>query len=192
MAEKEVLLIEQQDRLESMGSAPMVADSPGNRKGPTSCARCNRKLTNPHSIARTLGPVCYRKSGGGMYDSDMQASEAEWERRAEDLRKGGEWDCGTWDWVVRPKEPGDLPFVVRRTLRVSVRFKGGQFEAYGHVGYAFVPEEEREVLFYRGDDIRACWAAAIAAGPECNAAAYRTEQQLTRAWKAQARGRKPR
>lgn len=169
--------------------APIVADRGVGGKGPASCARCKRRLTNPHSIARNLGPVCYKASGGGAYDSDMQASEAEWERRAEDLRKGGEWDFGTWDWVVRPREPGDLPFVIHHTLRVSVRFRDGQFEAYGHVGYAFVPEEEREVIFYRGDDIRACWAAAIAAGPECNAAAYRAEREIARAWKAQARRR---
>ncbi|NPV72173.1 MAG: hypothetical protein HPY55_16335 [Firmicutes bacterium] len=189
MAEKEVLLTKEQLKLESLGSGFMVADSGSGRKGPTSCARCKRRLTNPHSIARSLGPVCYKASGGGAFDKDMQASEAEWERRADDLRKGGEWDFGMWDYVVQPRQPGDLPFVLHHTLRVSVRFQDGKFEAYGYVCSPLdIPEEEREIVFYRGDDIRACWAAAIAAGPESNAAAYRAEREIARQWKAQLRG----
>lgn len=45
------------------------------------CMRCNRILSNPHSIARSRGPVCYKKSGG--------ADDKEWARREELLKAGG-------------------------------------------------------------------------------------------------------
>ncbi|WP_353733696.1 DUF6011 domain-containing protein [Syntrophothermus sp.] len=44
--------------------------------------RCNRVLSNPHSIARSLGPVCYKKAGGGVFDADLQADDNEWSRAA--------------------------------------------------------------------------------------------------------------
>lgn len=184
-AQKGGLLGEQTAGLREVDSAPMIADDRGLAKSAGSCARCGRRLTNPHSVARSLGPVCYRKSGGGMFDRDMQASDAEWERRAEDLRRGGEVDFGWWDCVQGMTEYG--PAILQRAMRVSVRFRDGAFEAYGVLAQVEPPVEQ---IFYRGNDIRECWRAAIAAGPESSAAAYRARWELTRAWKAQARAGK--
>jgi len=91
VAQKEGLLLkpEQARAREQTDSAPIVADRTIGGKGVGECGRCGRKLTNPHSIARGLGPICYKRSGGGIFDSDMMASEEEWADRAEDLRRGG-------------------------------------------------------------------------------------------------------
>jgi hypothetical protein len=183
MAEKEVLLSEQQEHLESMGSAQMVADSLGGRKGSGSCGRCGRKLTNPHSIARNLGPVCYRKSGGGAFDGELQADEEEWQRREQLLQRGGEHDFGWWDYV---EQTPDGPVPVTRGLRISIRCEMGRYIVYG--AFHKFGLVTGEIVFYNGTDLRAAWRAAIAAGPECNAAAYRVRRDIARAWRAQARG----
>lgn len=185
LATKQGLLpgFEQAEGLESMGSRDSVADRGISGKGVGSCARCGRRLTNPHSIARNLGPVCYAKSGGGAWDKDMQATEEEWERREKLLRSEGESDFGYCDYVHQT-EYG--PVVLTRVMRISVRYRDGMYEAYGHVD-SIAHQVQAEVVFYRGHDIKAAWAAAIAAGPECNAAAYRTQRQITRQWKAQAK-----
>lgn len=148
------------------------------------CGRCGRKLTNPHSIARSLGPVCYRKAGGGVFDGDLNASEAEWARREQLLRHGGEHDFGWWDCVYTP--PDGEPMILRRAMLVSVRYRDGMYEAFGDVMFQGCHVDER--VFYRGPDIREAWRAAIAAGPESNAAAYRAEREIARQWKAQLRG----
>ncbi|NPV30757.1 MAG: hypothetical protein HPY58_14165, partial [Firmicutes bacterium] len=67
----------------------MVNEIKETDQGVGTCARCKRKLTNPHSVARSLGPVCYGKSGGGIFDADLQADEKEWARREELLKAGG-------------------------------------------------------------------------------------------------------
>ncbi|HHY95893.1 MAG TPA: hypothetical protein GX513_12935 [Firmicutes bacterium] len=184
--EKEMLLgeIEQQQGLESIGASTIVADRPAGRKGVGNCARCGRKLTNPHSIARNLGPVCYAKSGGGAFDGELQATEEEWHRREQLLQRGGEHDFGWWDYVERTRD-GLAP--VKRGMRISIRCEMGRYIAYGAI--CRLGDVTGEVVFYSGCDLKAAWRAAIAAGPESNAAAYRVEREITRAWKAQLKAR---
>lgn len=183
VAQRGLLLAEEQAPPQREDTAaPIVASSAVRGKKSGRCLRCGRRLSNPHSIARGLGPICYRKSGGGAFDRDMEVADAEWERRAEDLRRGGEWDFGYWDWVMET-EWG--PVVMTRAMRVSTRFRDGAFEAYGE---RFLSDGTSEdVVFYRGDNIREAWRAAIAAGPESNAMAYRVKRETERAWKAQAK-----
>ena len=180
---KEDLLMEQASKLESMGSPIMVADFGMVGKRASGCARCGRKLTNPHSIGRSLGPVCYRKTGGGVFDGDLIDIVAELALREQLLNRGGEHDFGWWDYVEQT--PGG-PVPVTRGLRISVRCEMGRYIAYG--AFHKFGLVTGEVVFYNGPDLREAWRAAIAAGPECNAAAYRVRRGIVRAWRAQARG----
>lgn len=149
------------------------------------CARCGRVLKNPHSIARSLGPVCYTKSGGGVFDKDLEADEREWARREQLLKAGGEIDLGVnWDYP----DPGNL--IRRYTMRVSVRYKDGVYEAYGRI---FAPgEEPKDVIFARSMDLKEIYREAIAAGPTYSAIAYRTRRQSRRRakieWRKNLRG----
>jgi len=137
------------------------------------CARCGRVLKNPHSVARSLGPVCYAKSGGGVFDGDLNVDEKEWARREQLLKAGGEIDLGVnWDYP----DPGNL--IRRYTMRVSVRYKDGAYEAYGRI---FAPgEEPKEVIFARSIDLKEVYREAVAAGPTCSAMAHRARQQAGR------------
>jgi len=137
------------------------------------CARCNRPLSNPHSIARSLGPVCYAKAGGGIFDSDLQADDSEWARRAKYLQAGGEIDFGVnWDYP----DPGN--FIRSYSMRVSVRYRDGAFEAYGCL---MKPgKDQEEVVFARGQDLKVIYREAIAAGPTCTAQAYQARKQAFR------------
>lgn len=145
------------------------------------CARCKRPLKNPSSIARSLGPVCYKKSGGGVFDADMQVDEQEWARREELLKKGGEIDFGVnWDYP----DPGNL--IRSCTMRVSVRYKDGAFEAYGSL-FKYSSKESEEVIFARGQDLKAIYREAIAAGPTATAQAYQARRQAFREAKRAAR-----
>lgn len=130
------------------------------------CARCNRKLMNPHSIARALGPICYRHVGGGAFDRTIQADTEEWRRRERSLVSGVEIDFGV-NWKHR-LEDGQVV-----SLRVSVRWAGDAFEAYGR------SPEGREVVFARNaEDLKEIYRAAIAAGPTCTALAGRRPKQM--------------
>jgi hypothetical protein len=133
------------------------------------CVRCGRQLNDPISIDRALGPVCYAKSGGGIFNRDLEADEKEWERREELLKNGGEIDLGVnWDYP----DPGNL--IRGCFMRISVRFRDGAFEAYGHV---YKPgREAEEVIFARGTDIKTVYRAAVVAGPISNAQAHRARQ----------------
>jgi hypothetical protein len=133
------------------------------------CTRCGRQLTDPVSIDRALGPVCYAKSGGGIFDRDLEADEKEWKRREDLLKNGGEIDLGVnWDYP----DPGNL--IRGCFMRISVRFRDGAFEAYGHV---YKPGRgTEEIIFARDTDIKAVYRTAVIAGPISNAQAYRTRQ----------------
>lgn len=137
------------------------------------CMRCNRVLSNPHSIARSLGPVCYKKAGGGVFDADLQADDNEWSRREKLLKAGGEIDLGVnWDYP----DPGNMIRSYR--MRVSVRYKDGAFEAYGCL---MKPgKEHEEVVFARGQDLKVIYREAIAAGPTATAQAYQARKQAFR------------
>ncbi len=132
-------------------------------KQTSTCLRCGRKLSNPHSIARCLGPVCYKKSGGGTFDDDLNADDKEWTRREEHLRSGGEIDLGV-NW----RYPLGNGFSTN--MRVSVRYRDGIFEAYGKI---FDPRGDREIIIASSRNLRAVYKAAIAAGPTYTAMAYR-------------------
>lgn len=133
------------------------------------CDRCNRGLSDPKSIERNMGPVCYEKSGGGIFDADMLADDREWTRREEVLKHGGEIDLGVnWDYP----DPGNL--IRGYQMRVSVRYKDGAFEAYGAL---YKPgQENQEVVFSRGSDIKDVYGKAVAAGPSYTAKAYQTRK----------------
>lgn len=188
LATKQGLLpgFEQAEGLESMGSRDSVADRGIGGKTVGTCLRCHRRLTNPHSVARMLGPVCYGKSGGGAFDRDLQVSEEEWQRREKLLQSGGESDFGYWDYTVQTEGSS---VVLTRVMRISVRYRDGMYEAYGHVD-SIAHSVQAETLFYRGNDIRECWRAAVAAGPESNARAYRVRHETARACRAWLRAEK--
>ncbi len=136
------------------------------------CGRCGRTLTDPASVARGLGPVCWGKSHGDVFERDLDASDEEWERREKLLRSGGESDLGVnWQWID-PDSTAALQ--IPRTMRVSMRYRkdSGLFEAYGVVFWGF--EQDREIIFASGQEIRTVWRAAINAGPQSEArvAAY--------------------
>lgn len=183
LAAKRAPLLEAEERqgTESDVYTPSVAHLGAEGKTVGTCLRCHRRLTNPHSVARMLGPVCYRKAGGGAFDADLEASDQEWADREEFLRRGCEEDFGYWDWV---EQTPDGPVIVTRAMRVSVRWRDGAFEAYGE---ALVAEQAREQVFYRGPDVREAWRAAVAAGPESNARAYAVRRELARAARGKAR-----
>lgn len=145
------------------------------------CARCKHPLKNPHSVARSLGPVCYKKSGGGVFDADLQADESEWARREELLKKGGEIDLGVnWDYP----DPGNM--IRSYSMRVSVRYRDGAFEAYGKL-FKYGSKESEEVIFARGQDLKAIYREAVAAGPTATAQAYQARKQAFRAAKRNMR-----
>lgn len=131
------------------------------------CARCGRQLKDSRSIARGIGPRCWRLSGGGIFDRDLNVDEAEWERREELLKNGGEIDLGAnWQYA----ENG-----TRGRMRVSVRYREGAYEAYGKIE---VPSYAgRETVFARGSDLKAIYRAAVEAGPVCTAQAHRATRK---------------
>lgn len=152
------------------------------QKAQSVCARCRRKLTDPVSVRRGMGPVCWSQSNGGIFDKDLEASNQEWARRERLLRNGGEIDFGTnWQCIDPYNE------AIQLTMRVSVRYKDGAFEAYGHV-YRF-DGGPAEIVFARCADIRTAYQEAILAGPACNAVAYAAQKATARAWKAQQKKR---
>ena len=136
------------------------------------CARCNRALKDPKSIDRGMGPKCWSESGGGIFAPDLDADDKEWARREEALRAGEEIDVGAnWDYP----DPGNI--IRGYYMRVSVRYKDGSFEAYGHLTKAGQPCQE--VVFARGD-IKAAYKAAVEAGPRYTAMAHRMRKQAGR------------
>lgn len=151
------------------------------------CARCHRRLTDPVSIYRGTGPVCWAASGGDAFEADLEASDEEWTRREQLLRAGGEIDLGcNWEY-----DEGEdyLPC----TVRVSVRFVGphpgrpeGVFEAYGRLINSSWLVDGAEVVFSSGTDLRAVYAAAVMAGPRCAAQAAWRRKQLARRFRARA------
>lgn len=131
------------------------------------CARCGRALKDPVSIKRGIGPICYEKSGGGVFDADLNVDEKEWQRREELLKHGGEIYLGVnWDYP----DPGNL--IRGYTMRVSLRYRDGAFEAYGRMYKA--GQGYKEVIFERSADIKTAYKAAILAGPLSTAQAHRT------------------
>lgn len=132
------------------------------------CARCGRAISDPASLARGVGPVCWRACGGDIFAADLQADQTEWDRREQLLREGGEIDLGVnWRYIDHdPNMALQLPW----QLRVSVRFRDGAFEAYGVASWA---GQSKEIVFGRSADLRSAYAAAVQAGPASSTAADR-------------------
>ncbi len=127
------------------------------------CTRCHRRLTDPVSLKRGMGPVCWAASNGSLFEGDLNASEGEWARRERLLRAGGEIDLGSnWDFDL-----GEDYFPTK--VRVSVRFRNGRFEAYGALANPVTPVEA-EVVFAASTDLRSVYEAAVAAGQVSGAA----------------------
>ncbi len=142
------------------------------------CTRCRRRLSDPMSIKRGMGPVCWAASGGETFEAELEASDEEWARREALLRAGGEIDLGC-NWEFDQGE--DYP---PTTMRVSVRFWNGAFEAYGALVNPADPSMV-EVVFLRSDDLRAVYEAAVLAGPHSTArAAWRRRQWARKAHRA--------
>lgn len=150
-------------------------------RGVTNCARCGRTLTDPVSVKRGLGPVCYGLSGGGIFDGNMDVPDEEWARRERLIVAGGEVDFGVnWRYPVEGIGVG-------YTMRVSVRFHEGRFETYGHVNRYGHPDGDDEVVFVRTTDLKEAYQAAIEAGPRYTAMAHRAQVQAARAAARQSR-----
>lgn len=150
------------------------------------CQRCNRKLTDPRSVARGMGPYCYKLCGGGIFDGDLDADEAEWTRREEVLKNGGEIDFGVnWKHIdYDPEKALQLP----RSMRASVRYRDGAFEAYGHI-FGF-DGEAQEILFARSTDLKMVYRKAVEAGPASNAMVDRIKRSNARKVRAQRRAQR--
>lgn len=147
-------------------------------RGVTNCARCGRRLTDPVSVKRGMGSVCYTFSGGGVFDKDLDASDDEWTRRRKLLQAGGEIDLGV-NWRY-PSEGIGLGY----SMRVSLRFRDGRYEAYGLVN-RFGPgrsgDGDKEIVFAQTVDIREAHQAAVDAGPTYTALTYRARRQAAKA-----------
>lgn len=153
-----------------MGGQTMADEIQKAIQGVGTCARCKRKLTNPHSVAKSLGPVCYAKSGGGVYDADLKANEKEWARREKFLKAGGEIDLGVfWDYP----DPGNM--IRSNNMRVSIRYNNGAYEAYGCLTKP--GKDQKEIIFARGQDLKIIYREAVAAGPTYTAMAYRARRE---------------
>lgn len=168
--ERETLLGREQRLIKSTASSVSGVKASGN------CTRCGRKLTDPVSVARSMGPICWGRSMGDVFEKDMEASEQEWARREETLRMGGEIDLGC-NWRYMDRDP-EMALQLPSSLRVSLRFKDGRFEAYGLVyGWG----ENREVVFGSSEDVRTAYRVAVNAGPQSSATARRIMESNRRA-----------
>lgn len=149
------------------------------QKTRSTCVRCHRKLSDPASVKRGMGPVCWAQSNGDVFEKDLEVSEEEWARREELLRNGGEIDFGVnWEYPIE----GDM---IPARMRVSVRYRDGVFEAYG---FLVTVHKYDEVLFARCADIRDAYRAAVLAGPESNAKAHASRKAASRAAKMHQKG----
>lgn len=148
------------------------------KKASSNCTRCGRRLTDPTSVARSMGPDCWAKSGGDIFEGDLEVSDEEWARRDELLRHGGEIDLGcTWRFDPSTDEKPCLPC----NIRISVRFVNGAFEAFGTLLWSGDYVSGTEVVFSRSDDLRTAYRAAVNAGPMCDAQIQRLERTARRA-----------
>ncbi|MDI6871918.1 MAG: DUF6011 domain-containing protein, partial [Bacillota bacterium] len=123
------------------------------------CVRCGRKLKDPVSLERGMGPVCWAQSQGDVFERDLEATEEEWARREHLLRHGGEIDLGcNWPWVD-PEKIRTHTLVLPQTMRVSIRYNptAGLFEAYGEAA-------GREVVVSAHADLRDAYRAAVNLG----------------------------
>jgi hypothetical protein len=139
------------------------------------CSRCGRRLTDPTSVRRGVGPVCWGACGGDVFEADLEASDEEWERREKVLRSGGEIDFGC-NWRHIEYDP-NMALQLPVSMRVSLRCKDGQLEAYGLV---FDPRGHYEVVFGRSQDIREISRMAVNAGPASEAQVYRIQRAARR------------
>lgn len=137
------------------------------------CLRCGRPLKDERSIKRGMGPICWRKAHGDVFESDLQASDQEWARREEHLKMGGEIDLGVnWRYPIQTEEGWTLAV----QMRVSVRYKDGAFEAYGFL-YDPPRGHDKEIIFDRHENLRVVYRTAVEAGPTYSAMADYAQKQ---------------
>lgn len=149
------------------------------QKTRSACVRCHRKLSDPVSVKRGMGPVCWSLSNGDVFEDDLHVSDEKWAQREKLLKSGCEDDLGTnWQYAQ-----GDCTY----TMRVSVRYKDGAYEVYGCIFKSW--HDREEILFARCADIRDAYQAAIIAGPTSNAQVYAANKAAAQTWKAQQKKR---
>lgn len=124
-----------------------------------------------------MGPDCWAKSGGDIFEGDLEASDEEWARRERDLRSGAEIDLGC-NWRFDPSTD-DRPCLPCH-IRISVRFVNDAFEAFGTLLGSGDYVSGTEVVFCRSEDLRAAYRAAVNAGPGCDAQVHRLERSARR------------
>ncbi len=129
------------------------------KSGEGECARCGRRLKNPVSAARGIGPKCWRLSGGGTFDKDLDVDKLEWTRREKLLKSGEEISLGTYNLHDN------------LTMQVCIRYRERFYEAYGRLS------DGRERIFGMGTDLKIVYAYAIAAGPTAVAETYRMRKR---------------
>lgn len=123
------------------------------------CARCGRALKDQKSIARGIGPKCWKLAGGGAFDEDLDVGELEWLIREKQLQNGEEISLGTYNLHDN------------LTMQVHIRYRERFYEAYGRLS------DGGERIFGMGTDLKIVYAYAIAAGPTAAAEAYRMRKK---------------
>lgn len=140
------------------------------------CARCGHHLADPDSVRRGMGPDCWVKCGGDVYEKAIDVSPDEWADRENLLRyRGGETEFGAfWPYI-------DDEHALVDVMRVAVRYVAytGFFEAYGTI--TGLDGHTREIVFLQSTDIRAAYEAAVMAGPQAKARAYKAQRDSARA-----------
>lgn len=163
-------------------SVPRTVESVGvGRVG--QCRVCGRRLTDPASVARGIGPICWRKAGGGLFERVMEADERTWAERERILKNGGEYDLGS-NWQMDIQES-----LVPLKARVSIRWNPEQhvYEVYA-VGW-FGHERREERVLFSSPNIKEAFLAGVQAGPELTASALARQRALARASKPSKGGR---
>ena len=142
---------------------------------------CSRPLKNQQSIERGMGPQCWAKGKGDIFEQDLTADDAEWERREKLLRSGGESDLGC-NWQYVDYNP-DMALQIPGTARVSVGHNPilALFEVRVHKFGVHGPDEYS--VEFASSNIRATWQAAVRQGPELEASVH----QYQRNWRQHLR-----
>lgn len=121
---------------------------------PTRCSRCGRRLTDPVSVSRGIGPVCRSKGGGGSIGTDSTSGRnyivdtSGYNRIDEDITDGvrlerrGELDCWTnvpalvrhhadgFDWGYGGSGPADLALNILEVVLNRLDYQGERTQCF--------------------------------------------------------------